>query len=309
MALVREAVARLCADQIKAGLRPLVENSMRERYGVGWERRTACKLVGGAPHWEVQTLLKTMAEQWPSVFDQTLPCSSRTLVLELKEWKSDSSYKVDMSLEETARYVDTAARLLMSVGAPNAAEVEALKRKVYLEVSSTPIPAQSIEQSPLVPPRNTEQYAAVRVETPARRHSHIIGAPSWHDCITRLENNLGAILNRHSGRCAFSGDGKVGVCCLVSKKHANQRYWWNLRERQLDELGDIKCAFVAFACGSPDKIAAIPLEEILDRIPSFNPKPGEDGDGWHIHVMQDGPNWWLMLTGKHQRANIRKYMI
>ncbi len=142
-----------------------------------------------------------------------------------------------------------------------------------------------------------------------RRQAHVAGAPPWQASINRISNKLGKELPRKFRLSAFSSDNSYGVCCLSSKEYAGNRFWWNLRERQLRDLAAASSAFVAFACGTADNVVLIPLNDFEPWLPTFNTKAGSDGEGWHIHILRDSNNWWLLQTGRDNRINITQYVI
>jgi|GEM_PF-6239680 len=306
-----DAVVRECTDQVKAGLRLFVEHKMHEVYGQGWEQRVSCQLVDGIPHWDLQALLKTIVEHWQVGFEKSLPRTARNLVFELKDWRNHVAHEHEMTLEDTSRFVDTAARLLKIIGVPQATELEALRLSVYHAViaNASAVHDAASYSTDIDQPAVRHPRLASEVSHPRRRQVHIAGAPSWQACVERLSTKVGADLKSKSGRCAFSADNSYGVCCLVSKQYEGQRFWWNLRERQLRALTDVHSAFVAFACGSSDSVVLIPLQDFSMWLHTFNPKPGEDGDGWHIHILHDMGHWWLLQVGRDNRIDITQYII
>lgn len=63
-----------------------------------------------------------------------------------------------------------------------------------------------------VPPA---RLAASAAGVSPRRQQHDLGAPSWRECVERVGATIGVPLTRRAGRCAFSADASVGVCCIV----------------------------------------------------------------------------------------------
>lgn len=284
---------------------------MREEYGADWERRASCQFIHGKPHWDLQALLKTMIEHWPATFDKVLPRSARNLVFELKDWRNHVAHEHRMTLEDTSRLLDTAARLLKIVGVPEASKLNELRLTVLQEeirradITKRPEPVLATPDRPA----HRELDSELNEPISTGRQNHILGAPSWQSCVDRIGQKFGVNLTQRAGRCVFSQDRQYGVCCLVSKEYPGQRFWWNLRDRQLQSLSASPSAFVAFACGSPDAIALIPQKDFMRWISKLNSKPGADGDGWHIHILHETEGWSLLQSGRNNRVSLMQYMI
>src|SRR5579862_3700920 len=119
----------------KQGLRPFVEKQLKQAYGPTWLSKAECRAVAGEPHWDLQALLKTLIINWPSVFQNLLPPSARGLAFELKDWRNHVAHEHNMTLDDAIRLLDTSVRLLKSIGALEAEELErmwlsALKTKI-----------------------------------------------------------------------------------------------------------------------------------------------------------------------------------
>lgn len=161
----------------------------------------------------------------------------------------------------------------------------------------------------LLPEESDRHQLAAVMSLQPRRQVHIAGAPPWQASMNCISNKLDKELPRKSKLSAFSTDNSYGVCCLSSKEYAGNKFWWNLRARQLHSLAGKQSAFIAFACGSPDAVVLIPLRDFEPWLPTFNAKHGSDGEGWHIHILHDSDNWWLLQTGRGNRVNITQYVI
>lgn len=124
-------------DLLKAGLGPFVErelaNAFRERSAaetarlLGDDRLNAKRAVA---EWDVAALLKLMWEGWHEVFRRTLGQADRTLVSELREHRNRWAHQEAFSSDDAYRALDSVARLLASVSAPEADEVEKAKMEL-----------------------------------------------------------------------------------------------------------------------------------------------------------------------------------
>lgn len=296
-----QEVVHECRELTKAGLRPIIESKMKAAFGKQWETKAGLQAAAGSNPADMQGLLRVLIEHWTEVFEKALPRSARSHVFELRDWRNHVAHENAMDLDDTARMVDTAKRLLKAVGAKQAVEMEALWLRVLAAILNEPLSAARLAKPK--PAAASEVAAGAPTES-----GDDAGAPDWKQCIEQVGVRLKAKLERKSGRCAHSMNGKHAVCCLVSKQYPDDRYWWTIHARQLEEILVSQSAFVAFACGSADSIAVIPIEDFRAFLPQLNPKKGgATGDGWHVHIQHDETGWWLLLTGRDNRASVTKY--
>ena len=133
-----DAIVRQCTDLLKAGLQPFIEREMKRVYNKDWESRSGCQIVDGSPHWDLQALLKTMLLNWQPVFESCLPVLARSLVFDLKDWRNRVAHEHAITSKDASRMVDTGARLLKAIGAPQTSELERLHLTVVqLQVEKT----------------------------------------------------------------------------------------------------------------------------------------------------------------------------
>lgn len=300
-------VVKRCRDLVKAGLYPFVEREMQAKFGSGWMRHVDRAPSLGVAHWDLQALLKVIIARYSDVFATSLSVSERALIFELREWRNHVAHEHEMNLDDTSRFLDTATRVLRSIDAPQAAEIERLRLPVLQAILAEHIvPSVSVFAGSVA----TQQREALRGPAPLPAvHSHILAAPSWEACISRISLQAGSDLTQKKGRLAFSADGMHGVCCLVSKEYGHNRFWWNLRDRHLKGISVARHAQVGLACGTPDFILLLPLQNIVALLPSLNEKPGDDGAGWHVHVQNEDNNWSLILSGHNNRVDVTRYLI
>jgi predicted AAA+ superfamily ATPase len=136
MAITNHERVGKALDLLTSGLKPFVERELKNIYQQGWfeeTRRTMAgnqmQLLGSAdnPQWDAQALLLTLWNQWNDVFRKTLGQAERTLVSELREVRNLWAHQRPFSTDDAYRALDSIARLLTSVSAPEASDVEKLK--------------------------------------------------------------------------------------------------------------------------------------------------------------------------------------
>src|SRR5581483_1210665 len=79
------------------------------------------------PLLDVAALLRLMWDQWNLVFRQTLGHAERSLVSELRDHRNKWAHQQAFSGDDTYRALDSAARLLTALSAPQAEEIERMK--------------------------------------------------------------------------------------------------------------------------------------------------------------------------------------
>jgi predicted AAA+ superfamily ATPase len=124
-------------DLLKAGLGPFVEREIKNAYGdrapahvarlMGEDRLLAGKPI---PDWDAAALLKLMWEAWNDVFRRTLGPAERSLVQELREHRNKWAHQEVFSSDDADRALDSMARLLSAVSAPQADEVGKMKMEL-----------------------------------------------------------------------------------------------------------------------------------------------------------------------------------
>ncbi|TFG40055.1 MAG: AAA+ family ATPase, partial [Syntrophobacterales bacterium] len=80
--------------------------------------------------WDVAVLLKLMWDSWNTVFRLTLGHTERSLVSELRDYRNKWAHQESFTSDNTYRALDSAARLLAAVSAPQADEIEKMKMEL-----------------------------------------------------------------------------------------------------------------------------------------------------------------------------------
>ncbi|MGE5552978.1 MAG: Swt1 family HEPN domain-containing protein [Betaproteobacteria bacterium] len=119
---------------LKAGLAPFVAREFESVYG-DQAMAEARRLLGDDgitarrtfSEWDVAPLLKVMWEAWNDVLRRTLGLAERSLVAELREWRNKWAHQETFSSDDAYRALDSMARLLSAISAPEVEEVERLK--------------------------------------------------------------------------------------------------------------------------------------------------------------------------------------
>lgn len=123
-------------DLLRQGLAPFVEREFQNkypedylaqaRYIVGDDRMAQKPLA----EWDASLLLKLMWERWNEVFRSVLGFSERSLVSELRECRNKWAHQESFTSDDADRALDSAARLLTALSAPEADEVGKMKMEL-----------------------------------------------------------------------------------------------------------------------------------------------------------------------------------
>ncbi len=114
------------------------------------------------------------------------------------------------------------------------------------------------------------------------------------------------------GRSNFSDANKqVGVIVIVSKKYLRnklERYWYAFHPRQQEFLKTFTQAYVALACGKPEKIVLIPFKEFQLQLPMMRTTENEKKYYWHVEIFIKN-NKFLLNKSTSEGLDVTKHVI
>ncbi len=137
MAITNHERVGKALELLNAGLGPFVERELTSAYGdqvaaqvlrlLGEDRMLAGR---PAAQWDSAALLRVMWDGWNDVFRNTLGRAERTLVSELREVRNRWAHQQPFSGDDAYRALDSVARLLSAVSAPQTDELERMKTEL-----------------------------------------------------------------------------------------------------------------------------------------------------------------------------------
>src|SRR5436309_5507511 len=135
MAMTNHERVGKALDLLKSGLGPFIERELTSAYKAraSEEARRLLpaddKLNSNRPigQWDAAVLLKVMWDAWNDVFGRTLGRAERSLVQELRDWRNKWAHQEPFSGDDADRALDSIARLLTAVSAPQADDVGRMK--------------------------------------------------------------------------------------------------------------------------------------------------------------------------------------
>ncbi len=139
MAITNQERIGKAFEQLRDGLRPFVERELKAEHAQLWfevakaaATAEAAGLFGSQeePQWDAGSLLSVIWSQWRQVYRKVLGEAERGLVGELRTAWSEWSRARPFGTDDTYRALDSCARLLTAVSAPQADAVEKLKSEL-----------------------------------------------------------------------------------------------------------------------------------------------------------------------------------
>src|SRR6185436_12461344 len=134
MAITNQERVGKAMDLLRVGLAPFVEREFKSQHQAqapeAARRYFADDRVVGkraVADWDVAALLKLMWDAWNDVFGRTLGRAERSLVQELRDCRNKWAHQEPFSSDDADRALDSMARLLTAVSAPQADEVGRMK--------------------------------------------------------------------------------------------------------------------------------------------------------------------------------------
>jgi predicted AAA+ superfamily ATPase len=135
MAITNHERVGKALELLRDGLRPFVARELETKHGkywittvtAAWQNELIWREGEDAPQMDAAVLLRMMWDQWNVVFRDTLGFSERSLVSELREVRNKWAHQEPFSTDDAYRSLDSAARLLTAVSAPQADEIEKMK--------------------------------------------------------------------------------------------------------------------------------------------------------------------------------------
>jgi predicted AAA+ superfamily ATPase len=137
MAITNHERVGKALEMLKDGLAPFVERELKNVYKGKAQAQAAQlmdedRLLAKKPitDWDAAALLKLMWEAWNDVFRRTLGQAERSLVSELREHRNKWAHQQAFSSDDADRALDSMARLLTAISAPQADEISKMKMEL-----------------------------------------------------------------------------------------------------------------------------------------------------------------------------------
>lgn len=137
---------------------------------------------------------------------------------------------------------------------------------------------------------------------------------SFHEaCVRRIEKVLGCTLIKRSRATFSSPDESIALVCAVSREYevgADKGYWFAFHPHQREKLERSSKSYVAFGCGSPQKLVLMPLDKFAPFLGGMNQTHREDGRYyWHVQIDDEGGRLILRQKKGENWPDITEYLI
>src|SRR6266849_2669758 len=137
MAITNQERVGKAMDLLRTGLAPFVDREFKSqhqaqatevaRHYFGDDRAVGKKPIA---EWDVAALLKLMWDAWNDTFGRTLGRAERSLVSELRDCRNKWAHQEAFSSDDADRALDSMARLLTAISAPEADEITRMKMEL-----------------------------------------------------------------------------------------------------------------------------------------------------------------------------------
>ena len=175
--------------------------------------------------------------------------------------------------------------------------VELLKPIEYTRVDkmveiifSTSRDISSIDEPDVTEQEEIVEVGRIRTTSVANAstRSHASPVRFYEKCIARINQKLSKHLIKNGRVTYTSSDKTTNVVLLNSKRYDDpygNDYWYGFRPNQDEFLSGKESSFVAFGCGSENKIVLIPFGRFKEFIPELKATYSASGELSHSHVI------------------------
>ena len=136
---------------------------------------------------------------------------------------------------------------------------------------------------------------------------------AFHEaCVKRIQAKLGISLIKRSRSGYSSPDQAVALNCSVSKEHnsdSNPNYWFAFHPHQKEFLTKHDAAFVAFGCGTSERLILVPYADFEPWLQSSWTTSSDDRTYWHVLIYRDGDKYALRCKKGTEPIDLTPYLL
>jgi hypothetical protein len=129
----------------------------------------------------------------------------------------------------------------------------------------------------------------------------------------KASRKLGLSLKKGTRTLYVAGDQQSSVRCLASKEHElrdSKFYWYAFHPHYKDALNEYKNSYIAFGCGSPDKVLLFPLPLFVSWLEKMNITQKADRMYWHVQFQESKQGTIKLLFRKGiSPLEVSKYIV
>jgi hypothetical protein len=136
---------------------------------------------------------------------------------------------------------------------------------------------------------------------------------AFHDaCVARIEKHLAKTLLKRSRATFSSADEFLALICAVSKEHSGRgqtSYWFAFHPHQKEFLESAQEAYVAFGCGSQERILLVPFADFASWLDGMNVTQREERFYWHVSIFQENDKFVLHRKRGQPRIDLTPHFL
>ena len=136
---------------------------------------------------------------------------------------------------------------------------------------------------------------------------------AFHEaCIRRIERALSTPLVKMSKVTFQSGDDSVRLFCAVSKEYikgATPGYWYSLRPHHEQFLAATQTGYVAFGCGSSERLLLIPYSDFSEWLDGLHQTTTMTQSYRHVNLLRTGERIDLVRRQNSARVDLSNYLL
>jgi len=220
---------------------------------------------------------------------------------------TDSLIKL-LTLKETLNDTKTIQQINELLKPKEYTRIDKLIELIFLtskDLQLTETEDTEIEEIEEQPNEKKKRKASKGKTTPVNFHE---------ECILRIQKKLNINLIKQSRISFTNKDKTIGLVCSISKPHKqgqHEKFWFAFHPHQNDFLKIVSNAYVAYGCGSPDKLFLIPYNEFVPLIKNFWTTENEDRMYWHVVIHDRDKKFFIAQPQieKGSMIDITKYKI
>jgi hypothetical protein len=157
-----------------------------------------------------------------------------------------------------------------------------------------------------------EEHGEVAVDRGSKKEKKFTPVAFNEEVAKAAEKHLKLALKKTTRSLYISSDQSTSVRALVSKEHEkpdSSGYWYAFHPYYKDPLNEHKKNYIAFGCGSPDKILIFPLDLFIEWLPKMNTTERDDRMYWHVQYQEQKGTFKLHLKEGAIPPDVTKYLI
>lgn len=136
---------------------------------------------------------------------------------------------------------------------------------------------------------------------------------AFHEaCVKRIQHQLKVSLVKRSRSGYSTPDDAIALNCSVSKEHnpdSNPNYWFAFHPHQQTFLEKHASAYVAFGCGSSERLVLVPYEKFKPWLQNTWVTENGERTYWHVVIYRDDKSYALRLKKGSKAIDLTPYVV